>query len=153
MADVQPQEGQEDRLPVGTELEHPCPDCGGKMVLRDSVHGLFYGCRAYPRCQATHGAHKSTGQPLGLPADLQTRRGRMAAHALFDQLWKGKALRGRHRGNPEMRRHEAYAWLAAKMELSKDEAHIGRFTAEQCAALCELVREHFPGLTEKARST
>ncbi len=139
---------QPERVRLGAELGHPCPDCGGKMVLRDSVHGLFYGCRAFPRCKATHGAHKATGQPLGTPADTPTKRARQAAHVLFDQLWKGKALRGRHRGHPEMKRGEAYAWMAEAMGLTKDEAHIGLFNAEQCEQLRELLREHFPGLTE-----
>src|SRR5687768_6891707 len=94
-------------LPLGTRLEHPCPDCGGTMVLRDSRFGLFYGCRAYPRCTATHGAHRATGRPLGTPAGPEVKAERQATHALFDQLWKGDALR--------FRRHEAYAWMAVRM--------------------------------------
>lgn len=136
-----------DRVRLGTPLEHPCPECGARMVLRNSVHGPFYGCRSYPRCQATHGAHKATGQPLGVPADQATKRERMAAHTLFDQLWKGKILRGGHRSHPDMDRGEAYAWMAAAMGLTKDEAHIGRFDAEQCQRLQALVQEHYPGLT------
>lgn len=30
----------------------PCPKCGGKMVLRSSRYGKFYGCAAYPKCRA-----------------------------------------------------------------------------------------------------
>lgn len=139
-----------DRLPLGTVLEHPCPDCGAAMVLRDSIHGPFYGCKNYPRCKATHGAHKATGLPLGIPADAPTKRARQAAHALFDQLWKGKALRGRHRSHPEMDRREAYAWMAEAMGLTTDEAHIGRFDAAQCERLCELVLERYPDFAERA---
>ena len=27
-----------------------CPRCGGKLVLRSGVHGSFYGCSNYPKC-------------------------------------------------------------------------------------------------------
>ncbi len=28
-----------------------CPRCGGKLVLRESKNGLFYGCSNYPKCK------------------------------------------------------------------------------------------------------
>ena len=126
------------RVALGTALEHPCPECGGVMVLRDSRFGLFYGCRAYPRCKATHGAHRDTGLPLGIPADRETKVERQTTHALFDRLWQGDGA--------SMRRHEAYAWMAARMGLEKDEAHIGRFGAGECQRMRALVAEHFPEL-------
>lgn len=30
-----------------------CPRCGGKLVLRKSKNGLFYGCSNYPECKFT----------------------------------------------------------------------------------------------------
>lgn len=30
-----------------------CPDCQGPMVSRKSQHGVFWGCRNYPRCKGT----------------------------------------------------------------------------------------------------
>lgn len=30
-----------------------CPDCGKKLVARDSKRGPFWGCRDYPRCKGT----------------------------------------------------------------------------------------------------
>lgn len=114
----------------GHVLEHPCPECGGEMVLRPSKFGLFYGCRAYPRCDATHGAHKDTGLPLGIPADKPTKAARMRAHDAFDRLWKG------HR----MTRGRAYEWMAETLKLTTEQAHIGMFTNEQCEALIEAVR-------------
>lgn len=27
-----------------------CPKCGAEMVLRNSKHGVFYGCRSFPKC-------------------------------------------------------------------------------------------------------
>lgn len=28
-----------------------CPDCGGKLVIRNGKHGKYYGCSNYPDCQ------------------------------------------------------------------------------------------------------
>lgn len=120
-----------DVLPLGTKLDHPCPECGEPMVLRNSKYGLFYGCSSFPRCKATHGAHKD-GRPLGIPADKKTKKARMRAHDVFDQLWKDK----------HMSRPEAYEWMQEAMDMSEEEAHIGRFTEEQCDEL-ELKVEEF----------
>lgn len=128
-----------DMLPLGTPLDHPCPECGSTMVLRDSKYGLFYGCSNYPKCKATHGAHKKTGKPLGLPADKKTKKARMRAHDAFDQLWKDK----------HMSRSAAYQWMQEAMEMSEDEAHIGRFTEDQCDKLEVLVEEHLEELDNK----
>lgn len=126
------------RLALGTHCPHPCGECGAVMVLRDSRFGLFYGCTAYPACKATHGAHKKTGQPLGIPADKPTKAERIAAHAVFDRLWDGAGA--------VFDRQHAYQWMAAMMDLSKDEAHIGRFNAVQCQHLRALVVERYPHL-------
>lgn len=116
---------------IGYILDHPCPECGSRMVLRDSRFGLFYGCTSYPDCSATHGAHKATGEPLGIPADRPTKAARIEAHEVFDALWKG------HR----MTRERAYAWMAERLGLTAEEAHIGRFDIEQCKRLVEAVRQ------------
>lgn len=34
-------------------LEKICPECGGKMVLRNGKYGQFYGCENYPKCKHT----------------------------------------------------------------------------------------------------
>lgn len=120
-----------DVLPLGTKLAHPCPECGEPMLLRNSKYGLFYGCSTFPQCKATHGAHKD-GRPLGTPADKKTKQARIRAHDVFDELWKDK----------HMSRSEAYEWMQDAMGLSEDEAHIGKFTEEQCDEL-ELKVEEF----------
>ena len=119
-----------DPLPLGAVLKHPCPECGELMVLRNSKFGLFYGCSTFPKCNATHGAHKN-GEPLGIPADKATKQARIDAHDVFDQLWKGK----------HMSRDEAYEWMQEAMEMSEDEAHIGRFDGDQCEELVGQVDE------------
>lgn len=129
----------DEMLPWGTVLDHPCPDCGSSMVLRDSKYGPFYGCSEYPNCKATHGAHKNTGKPLGIPANKKTKKARMRAHDSFDQLWKDK----------HMNRSEAYEWMQEAMELSEDEAHIGRFTEEQCDELELKVEEYLEEQDDK----
>lgn len=113
-------------------LEAACPDCGSDMVLRDSKYGLFYGCVRWPACDATHGAH-ADGTPLGVPANKETRRARMAAHDSFDQLWKEASKKGR-----KSARKNAYAWLREQLGLTKEECHIGKFDVAMCAKVVEL---------------
>lgn len=116
--------GSLDEFDWSTELE--CPECNGKMVLRNSRFGLFYGCMKFPQCKATHGAHQHNGKPLGTPANKETKRWRMKAHDAFDRLWKNGG---------ELSRSGAYKWMQEKMSLPAEEAHIGMFTAFQCKEL------------------
>lgn len=115
-----------DQVSVG-RLDIKCPECGVQMLLRKSKFGLFYGCSDFPNCKATHGAH-ADGTPLGIPGDRETKDARMAAHAVFDKKWRSGALG----------RSEAYAWLAAKLGVSKAECHIGRFDKETCQRVIEI---------------
>jgi ssDNA-binding Zn-finger/Zn-ribbon topoisomerase 1 len=103
-----------------------CADCGAPMELRNSRFGKFYGCSTYPECKGTHGAHPD-GKPLGVPANRETKDARIRAHAAFDRLWKGGP----------MSRREAYRWMRKKMDMSASEAHIGKFTKEQCDQLTQ----------------
>ena len=114
-------------------LEAACPECGSDMVLRDSRFGLFYGCVRYPACDATHGAHPN-GDPLGVPANKETKQARMAAHDSFDQLWKGATKKGR-----KTARKEAYAWLREQLDLTKEECHIGKFDKRLCTLAIKLL--------------
>lgn len=47
---------------VKENIQHPttpfCPECGEKMILRKSEHGLFYGCSTFPKCRGTVSANK-----------------------------------------------------------------------------------------------
>lgn len=108
-----------------------CPECGAEMVLRNSKYGLFYGCSRYPECQATHGAHQNSGKPLGVPADKETKQWRIKAHDIFDTYWKRWG----------MKRQEAYKFLQTTMGLSLKEAHIGRFTKQQCQELIQKLND------------
>jgi len=119
-----------------------CPECGEPMRLKSSRYGPFYGCSRWPECTATHGAHPD-GKPLGIPADTETKQWRIRAHAAFDAIWKhqrSKKARGR-----------AYRWMQMAMNMGEAEAHIGRFTKEQCQLLIRLISEQRHLVYEKER--
>jgi ssDNA-binding Zn-finger/Zn-ribbon topoisomerase 1 len=102
------------------------------MVLKESRFGLFYGCVRYPACDGTHGAHPN-GDPLGTPANKETKLARMAAHDAFDKLWKGATKKGR-----KSARKNAYDWLREQLKLTKEECHIGKFNIAMCKKVIEL---------------
>lgn len=123
-----------------------CGECSSLMILRTGSNGLFYGCSQWPKCKATHGAH-ADGRPLGIPADGETRRARMDAHLMFDQLWQSNQFIKR----TTMSRSAAYRWMQKTLNLTSDEAHIGRFTKEQCATLISAVRVFLENANVKAK--
>ena len=111
----------------------PCP-CGKEAALvggekvyphRPDLFGKkFFLCE----CGRYVGTHTS-GEPLGFPADAETRAARSKAHAAFDPLWKGGFFDTRG---------AAYRWLAKEMGV-EGEVHIGQSTVEQAeriTALC-----------------
>jgi len=124
--------------PLGYKLDHPCPDCGKYMVLKTSKYGLFYGCSTWPDCEGTHGAHPN-GKPLGVPADKATKLARIKAHEAFDLLWKN---------NGPMKRGEAYAWMQRVLDLTADEAHIGRFDIPTCARVVKAAEKELGALDD-----
>ena len=108
-----------------------CPDCGNHMILKKSIHGKFYGCNQFPKCKASHGANQFTGEPLGIPADSETKKWRIKAHEEFDAIWKKGLLPSRG---------GAYNWLGRKMGIPGDEMHIGMMDIEQCKEIIEFVK-------------
>lgn len=111
-----------------------CPECGAPMVLktttrytyRSGAPRKFYGCSKWPACNATHGAHES-GEPLGIPANAETKVARIKAHDAFDLLWKSGA----------MTRKDAYRLMRELMGMTAEECHIGRFSKDECERLVE----------------
>lgn len=114
-----------------------CPDCGEPMVLRPAGSARpRYQCVDYPICRATHSA-TDEGYPAGIPGDRETRRLRVRAHDVFDELWKDGPLS----------RRAAYAYLRELMGgIPEHEGHIGMFDAEQCRELIRRVRAGRSGL-------
>lgn len=114
-------------------IEEPldCPDCGAPMKHITGPFGLFYGCseRRKTGCKGSHGANPD-GSPKGIPGDARTRKMRMAAHRVFDPLWKGD--------EPVfMSQMEAYSWMQGIMGMTKHDGHIGRFGIDECKQLVE----------------
>ncbi len=94
-----------------------CGQCGRPMNL----WGYHYTC---PHCGVKHRAHPN-GEPTGVPGDQKTAQARMKAHKAFDQIWK----------SGKVSRQQAYTILRRIMGMTIQEAHIGRFTWEQCQFL------------------
>jgi len=114
-----------------------CPYCDKPAELVDSSviygpfkpdFGKFWHCSP---CDAYVGTHRNSPRhaPLGRLANKTLRHWKMRAHAAFDPLWKS----GR------MTRVRAYDWMARRLEIPKEKAHIGKFDVEQCQKLVELM--------------
>jgi ssDNA-binding Zn-finger/Zn-ribbon topoisomerase 1 len=46
-----------------------CPECDGPMVSRTSAHGVFWGCKDYPRCKGTRNSMGEARKPFARPSD------------------------------------------------------------------------------------
>lgn len=136
MAEVQPTLVQ--MYPASSVLD--CPECGGAMVLRKSLKypKPFYGCVHFPYCRATHGAHPD-GKPLGIPANAETKRWRIAAHAALDPLW-GRDEPGLHSQVQKRYRNAVYAWLGERLGIMdvKQNCHIAMFDTARCQRVIEI---------------
>jgi ssDNA-binding Zn-finger/Zn-ribbon topoisomerase 1 len=113
--------------------------CGSGMAFRNSDHGGFYGCVKYPKCDGLVGAHKKTGEPLGLPAPTWVRQIRHELHEIFDDLWDNRLY------VKKMSRNQAYNWLAEELGIEEHECHIGMFDSETCARAIEAVEKKLAG--------
>ena len=111
-----------------------CPECGERMVLRvtkkyrypNGEPRKFFGCSKYPQCTASHGADPD-GNPLGIPANAETKQARIEAHRFIDTLgYKNKENRGK-----------IYKLVGIILGVSPRDAHISRLTVTQCRTLIE----------------
>jgi len=124
-------------MPEVLDLKCPEAGCDSLMVLRESRYGPFYSCARYPKCTGSHGSHPD-GTPLGIPADKETKKARMDAHAVFDLLWQPV-------GAPYSR-SAAYFEMRTMMGLSEEKAHIGNFDIDQCMDLVKKVHKRLARL-------
>jgi DNA topoisomerase-1 len=67
------------------ETDERCPKCGSKMVIRQSRHGKFLGCSAYPKCRTTK----------SLPADGETPALKCPEPGCDGQIVLKRSKRGR----------------------------------------------------------
>lgn len=112
------------------ETPTPCPEdgCGGTLRrLWSTKHeNWFYGCDRYPECSGAAGCH-ADGSLLGIPAGAETKKARVKAHHLFDQLWHSRLFS----------RTACYAHFAKRM--GRETLHIGDLDTKECLDLCALV--------------
>lgn len=112
-----------------------CPYCRSHMKKMRGKHGPYIECLGAD-CDARVGLHPN-GKPKGTPARFHERKWRMAAHLVFDALWKGDA-----RNVPLMSRSDAYDWLRQVTGIE----HIAECDVEQCFEVINAVRQHHRGL-------
>lgn len=118
----------------GNDLK--CPDCGRGMRLLKGKFGWFYACVRYPwACKGSHSAHQETKEPMGFPADKETRIWRRKAHKVFDGYWK----------KWKIERERAYLQLRKVMNIPKEYAHISMFDIVQCQKVIDIFKNKRPG--------
>lgn len=127
-----------------------CPDCAaagrhGQLQLRPMPAAWndrggnrpwVYLCDQQG-CQGKLSAHPD-GSPVGPAVTGDVRAARRWCHTVFDPLWQQAHLMACYRdrlfdseGTRNIRqaaRHRAYCWLAAQLDCSEAEAHLGRQT-------------------------
>ena len=99
---------------------------------KDLKELIFYKCT----CNSTIGCHKDTDKPMGTLANDKLKKARIVAHKEFDDLFK----------NGYMSRKKAYEWLSDKLNISKDNCHIGMFNIEECNLVVSAVYDYFENL-------
>jgi len=113
-----------------------CPYCSGEAVLTKgaSLYGslnpmskrnfwVCWRCDARVGTHPTDDAHGQDGTvPLGVLANKELRERRVEAHNAFDILWK----------KGKLSRAAAYAFLASRLGISKEDCHIGLFDEKMC---------------------
>lgn len=114
-----------------------CSECGSHNC------SLVSGTRIYPHrpdladrkfwecmCGAYVGCHKGTDKPFGKPAGKKLRELRMKVHEQFDRLWKSGG----------MTRKAAYGDMAAFLQVSQNNCHIGSFCESDCIKVLEWLK-------------
>lgn len=98
----------------------------GKATNRLKMQGQWlYQCQNY---NARVGCHRDSKRPLGNVANEVLRLKRVETHQVFDAFWQRQG----------MTRTAAYKWLAERMELPEERAHIGGFEMDQCRKLVDI---------------
>lgn len=123
-----------------------CPYCDRPSeLLRNSTQ--LYGRDFGPvwicwTCRAWVGCHRDSKRfaPLGRLANAELRTAKIRAHDAFDPIWR--YLVERHGYSKGFARHKAYEWLAERMGLTIETAHIGMFDVAQCDRVVEVCGEY-----------
>lgn len=112
-----------------------CPTCGAQMILKktkkfrykDGRQRNFYSCSMWPMCDTSISANPDE-TPVGVASDKETRSLRNRCHDLLTKKF-----------GPNTR--DQYKFIRKVMKMTPDEAHIGKFSKEQCIQLIEYIEE------------
>ena len=104
-------------------------DYGNNEVFYGKRYGKSYKAYFHKECDIIVGTHENGYEPLGIPADRETRNARKVAHTVFDKLWKGGM----------MSRREAYASLKRRFGF---EVHIGSADKDLCRAIISFCNDN-----------
>jgi hypothetical protein len=133
-------------------MSAPVCDCGREAVLvggaviyphrQDLYTKSFWQCApcdAYVGCHPPAGKNGKGGHgdgtvPLGRLANAELRRWKSFAHRVFDPMWK----------DGEMRRKQAYRWLAQQLNIDFKDCHIGEFDVQTCKRVVEVCTRFTP---------
>jgi len=100
-----------------------CPEHHVELFPQETRYGTRWAC---PTEGCTMVAWQKYGlyrnQPISVPANYETRQARIAAHTVFDKLWK----------SGEFKRAQVYKLLSKYLGLSSRKTHISHFNAPQC---------------------
>lgn len=131
-----------------------CPACGRPMQLRpsrDPSSPDWWGCTGYPACDVRQSAGKD-GQPVGVPADKETRQARIRAHDALDPIWDGalEVYQDESKDSSltveqllQIARGRTYSWLADQLQMDRKDCHVANFDLFHC----ELVVKVCEGVT------
>lgn len=119
-----------------------CPYCNKPAVHHESSAHLYRGRDYGPvwecaPCAAYVGCHGKSKTPLGRLANADLRRAKIAAHAAFDPLWRGKMARDGC--SQKEARSAGYQWLAKELNMDPAKCHIAlmdEFDCQRVVAVC-----------------
>ena len=120
-------------MPTNIKCGH-C-DRPAKLVGAEKIYPRrkdFFG-RWYWQCEpcdAYVGCHQGTTKPLGRLANAELRKARQQVHRVLDPLWKSGT----------MKRAEAYALLAKRLSIAKQNCHVGMFDLHTCKAALNVLQ-------------
>ncbi|MBD5217004.1 MAG: hypothetical protein HDS73_00725 [Bacteroidales bacterium] len=99
-----------------------CPKCHVRSVIKEYDNEPKQR-RVCEKCGAFVGCHPGTERAMGILATPSTRSLRKIAHGWFDSIWRNKLKRSRY---------NAYSWLSLRLNMNKNDVHIGMFEEAEC---------------------